>query len=126
MKEKDETLRIKTTPRTEKNVPAERLAAEDAPEEEFAEPVFVDSSSGETLPLGHNIPEGGEVSEGDILRLVGEGRSKRHFRIDRIEYGDPPRVTVTEVGSNLKQVLLLLALLGVMWFVIKFILRMLH
>ena len=57
---------------------------------------------------------------------MAEDGSKRHFRIDRIEFGDPPKVTVTEVSSNLKQVLLLAALLGVGWYVVKFVISLLH
>lgn len=85
---------------------------------------FVNRTTGSEFPRHQVFHEGSEVHIGDVVEIQAPNSKPDYFSVDSIEEGQPATIYLIRARNSLWKSLLLLAILGVSWVVIDFVMKL--
>ena len=100
----------------------QNVEAEAQQEAVLVSPRLIDNETGKEISAPEDTAfEPSELFAGNVLTIRDDDAkgAKRHYLIHSVEGEPPAEVRISPARSNLKKSVLMLALLGVAWFVVR-------
>jgi len=85
---------------------------------------FFEKASGEEIPFAWIVHEIDDLEPGRVIEVHRPDGEKLFYNIDRVDEGAVPMVQLVKARNNLWKFGLLLAILAVSWYAIKFIIEL--
>ena len=85
---------------------------------------FVNKTDGAEFPIDHVYHEASEVSFGDVVEIQAPHSKPDYFSVDSLEQGEVTTVYLVRARNSLWKSILLLAILGVSWVIIDYVLKL--